>query len=262
MTPSLDFLAHLRDEGDRFGSVLEATDPSSPVPCCPDWRAQDLLTHLAEVHWFWNEIVARRAAHPDEVTDEFRPAPTYDGVAAQYRQGLDLLVGTLAGTDPDTPVWTWDEDGTTVAWVRRRQAHEALIHRVDAEQTAGNPGPIDAVFASDGVDEVLRVSIAGVPSWGEFTPDGQTIRLAQADGDGHWGIAFGRFTGTSRSGREYDLEACTIGVDAADPDTVVEGTAAALDLWLWGRGAIEDLSVSGDRSLADRLRTLAKEATQ
>ena len=51
-------------------------------------------------------------------------------------------------------------------------------------------------------------------------------------------------------------------MDAADPDTTVEGTAAALDLWLWGRGPLEQLTVSGDRSLPGRLRSLAADATQ
>ena len=262
VTATIEYLSHLAADGAGFAAALERADRAASVPCCPDWEARDLLAHLTRVHWFWNEIVTRRAAHPDETDDEFEPAPSDEALLAQYREGLDVLVETLRRTDPDVPVWTWDENGTTVAWVRRRQAHEALIHRVDAEQTAGTVGPIDRTLAADGVDEVLRVAIAGVPSWGEFTPDGATLRLARTDGDGHWGVAFGRFTGTSRSGREYDLDACTVGMDAADPDALIEGSAAALDLWLWGREPVEKLTVTGDRSLAGRLRSLAAEATQ
>jgi hypothetical protein len=35
-----------------------------------------------------------------------------------------------------------------------------------------------------------------------------------------------------------------------------------MDLWLWGRGPLEDLTVDGDRDLAATLRQAAKEDTQ
>ena len=46
-----------------------------------------------------------------------------------------------------------------------------------------------------------------------------------------------------------------------DPLAEVVGPAVAMDLWLWGRGSLNDLSVSGDRALIERLRTIAAEAT-
>ena len=30
------------------------------MPSCPDWNADDLLWHLAEVQWFWATIVRER----------------------------------------------------------------------------------------------------------------------------------------------------------------------------------------------------------
>ena len=39
--------------------------------------------------------------------------------------------------DPAEPAWTWSAE-QTVGFTLRRQAHEALIHRLDAEQTAGD----------------------------------------------------------------------------------------------------------------------------
>ena len=45
----------------------------------------------------------------------------------------------------------------------RRQAHEALVHRVDAEQTAGLPVTDPGVaLAADGVDEMLGVMVSGL----------------------------------------------------------------------------------------------------
>jgi hypothetical protein len=35
-----------------------------------------------------------------------------------------------------------------------------------------------------------------------------------------------------------------------------------VDLWLWGRGSLEDLTVDGDRDIAATLRRAAEEETQ
>ena len=90
----------------------------------------------------------------------------------------------------------------------RRQAHEALVHRVDAEQTAGLPVTDPGVaLAADGVDEMLGVMVSGLPAWATFTPDGQRVRLLATDAGREWVMAFGRFHGTSpTTGKEYDEE--------------------------------------------------------
>src|SRR5918995_144022 len=59
-----------------------------------------------------------------------------------------------------------------VGFILRRQAHEALIHRVDAEQAAGVPSDVDPALASDGVHEVLAVMYGGCPPWGAGEPGG------------------------------------------------------------------------------------------
>ena len=53
----IDRSAHIRGEADRFGAALAGTDPSAPVPTCPDWTALDLARHLTEVHAFWACLV-------------------------------------------------------------------------------------------------------------------------------------------------------------------------------------------------------------
>ena len=111
----------------------------------------------------------------------------------------------LAATPPDTPAWTWSED-QTVGFIRRRQAHEALIHRVDAELTAGRRTPMDPGLSADGVDEALRVMYGGAPPWGSFTPTGAgTLRLRASDTGDTWLVTTGRFTGTDPGdGTSYD----------------------------------------------------------
>ena len=41
-----------------------------------------------------------------------------------------------------------------------------------------------------------------------------------------------------------------------EPDVVVDGPAAALDLWLWSRGDDAEVSVVGDESTYARFRAI------
>ena len=151
----------------------------------------------------------------------------------------------------------------SIGFIRRRQAHEALIHRVDAEMAAGRKSPVDRDLAADGVDEILRVFAGGIPDWATFEPEGIELRITATDVGQTWGAAFGKMKGTSpNTETTYDLPALTVGIDAVEPNVVISGGAADLDLWLWGRGTQDVLDVSGDQSLAPRLRELMAEATQ
>jgi hypothetical protein len=54
----LDYLAHLaHDPHVSVESCCARPDGAVRVPACPDWDADDLLWHLAEVQWFWGTIV-------------------------------------------------------------------------------------------------------------------------------------------------------------------------------------------------------------
>ena len=66
---------------------------------------------------------------------------------------------------PAEEAWTWSDDHT-VGFILRRQAHEALVHRLDAEQAAGRGHELDAALAADGVHECLDVMYGGMPPWG------------------------------------------------------------------------------------------------
>src|SRR5215471_7614339 len=137
MGAGLDFVAHLVRESGRFGEAIGGAPPDAPVPSCPDWNADDLLWHLAEVQWFWGTVVRDGL---DGAAAEERKPDRPDGRPALMRFYLSAsadLGAALASAAPQTPAWTWSDD-KTVGFIRRRQAHEALIHRVDAELAAGH----------------------------------------------------------------------------------------------------------------------------
>ncbi|HEX7537518.1 MAG TPA: maleylpyruvate isomerase family mycothiol-dependent enzyme, partial [Dermatophilaceae bacterium] len=260
---NLDYLAHLSRDSARFAEVLTQTPPQTRVPTCPGWNADDLLWHLAEVQWFWGTIVGRGLTTYAQVRtlDNGGRPDDRDDLPAFFGRASGDLYDNLSSAGPDAPAWAWTDD-QSVALIRRRQAHEALIHRLDAELTAGHRSPMDAALSTDGVDEVLRVMYGRAPSWGHFTADpAQTVRVRTADTDGSWLVSLGRFTGIDNSG--IDNSGTTHdapGLAVADPGDSASGTggpaaatvmasAADLDCWLWHRPPAGPVERSGDSSV-------------
>ena len=247
-----DYLRHVRAESGRFREVLATCDPSARVPTCPDWDAADLLWHLTTVQHFWATIISGRPAGPVEDDAPERPT-SYDELLAAFDTHSAALVEALGAADPAEAAWSW-ADEQTVGFSFRRQAHEALIHRLDAELTVGAVSPLDRSLAADGVDEVLDVMFGGTPSWGEFAGLPQHVRVDLSDtGEQLW-VQLGRFTGTDPDdGVEHDLDDISVVEDpGVEADAVLSGPAGALDAWLWRRGDDSELSVSGDRSVYDQ----------
>jgi uncharacterized protein (TIGR03083 family) len=258
----IDYLAHLARDSARFVDVLGQTPAEARVPTCPDWDADDLLWHLAEVQWFWGTIVGRGlTAHADvdAVEPGDRPADR-EGLLALFDRVSRELHRHLSTTSPDTPAWTW-ADEQSVGFIRRRQAHEALIHRLDAELTAGDRTPMDPDLSTDGVDEVLRIMYGGAPPWGLFTPDPrQTVRVQTTDTGRSWLLTLGEFTGTDDDGVAHDGPDLRVapsdngGSDTSDAAAAtVRGTAADLDCWLWHRPPVGPVECTGDPLVLERL---------
>lgn len=258
------FIAAIREQSERFLDAVAVAAPDDPVPSCPGWSVTDLVWHLAEVQHFWARVASGRPG--DEIVEPARPDGAVALRALAATAGTELLEA-LSAADPATPCWSWHPDGGTLAWVARRQAHEALVHRVDAELAAGRDvRPPSTRFAQDGVDEVLTVFVHGVPPWGSFVPDGATVRVECSNAPDAWLLHLGRFVGTGpESGAHHDVDAADVvrlaERERPDADLVVEGRAWELDRWLWGRRPAE-VVVTGPADLEARLRGLLTEATQ
>lgn len=253
MDHRLDYLAHLGRESARFAEAVIEAPEDAPVPSCPGWDADDLLWHLGEVQWFWGTIVRDRLPDGARAEELKPPRPAgRAGLRAFYQRASRDLGDALAAAAPETPVWTWADD-KTAGFIRRRQAHEALIHRVDAELTVGDRTGMDPYLSADGVDEVLRIMYGWVPDWGTFTPDpGRTVRLRATDTGDAWFVTLGRFTGTDPGDHtSYDES----GIHAADVDpgigaaATVSAGAADLDCWLWQRRPVGPVEAGGDHDV-------------
>ncbi len=252
------YLSHISSESARFREVMAERDPEARVPSCPDWSAADLLWHLATVQRWWAEVLSARPEQPEEI-DPPRPE-TYGALLSAYDEWSGELVRVLETADPADAAWNWSDDHT-VGFILRRQAHEALIHRVDAELAAGVSSEVDPMLAADGVEEVLAVMYGGCPPWGSWEPGEALVRVDATDtGDEFW-VRFGIFSGTDPdSGKSYADEEDFHVVDSPgadiEPDVVIDGPAAALDLWLWSRGDDAEISVAGDEAAYATFRAI------
>jgi uncharacterized protein (TIGR03083 family) len=258
---NLDYLAHLREDSERFVAVLREAPADAAVPTCPDWRADDLLWHLGEVQWFWGTVVHDSiTAAPRDLVHPPRPADRA-GLLDFFSGASRLLHSSLAAVDPAERRWTWAQD-QTAGFIRRRQAHEALIHRVDAELTVdARRAAIDPDLATDGVDEALRVMFGGCPEWATLTAHDRdaTVRIRTSDTGASWHLTLASISGTSPEGTTYTDEPALL---VADHDTgeeaaaTVEGAAADVDCWLWGRPTIGALRRAGTEAVHERFQEM------
>jgi hypothetical protein len=142
-----------------------------------------------------------------------------------------------------------------VGFIMRRQALEALVHRVDAEQTAGTSSPLEPRLAADGVEEVLDVMYGGCPEWGEFSPLPHYLRVDVTDVDESVWVQLGRFSGTDPDGMHHDEDDIHVVPEPdAEPDAVISGTSDALLKRFWRRGDGADIHLAGDLKIVDHFR--------
>ena len=251
-----EYLDHLAAESRRFRDTLAGCAPDAVVPSCPEWTATDLLRHLAHVQAFWAWVVGHRPDGPEAFEDPALPEGHTDLLAAFDRHSA-ALTDALRAADPAEAAWTWHDTRKDVAFVLRRQAHEALVHRRDAELAAGALSPFPPDLAADGVDEALDVMFGGCPPWGTFTPGPRHVRVDVTDtGDTVW-VVLGRFTGTSPDGEVCDDDDVHVVADpGVPPSAVLAGTAEALDTALWRRADWTAVTASGDASTIAVLRSV------
>lgn len=240
------YLQHLRRESDRFRAAVIASLPGTRVPSCPDWDTDDLLWHLAEVQGFWGRVISERPGGPREESAA-RPEDR-DTLLAVFDTSSAALHEALRSADPADEAWSWAPD-RTVGFTIRRQAHEAMIHRLDAELAIGDVTRLPADLAVDGVAELVEVMYGGPPpAWGEFHPSGQHLRIDLTDTGDSLLVATGELTGADpESGREISGPHLLRVEERADQaDAVVAGTAAAVDAWLWRRRDDTGITIEGD----------------
>ena len=236
------YLDAITRESATMADAAERAGLDALVPTCPDWTVADLLEHLGNVQRWARLTVETRATERISWRD-LPDLPPRSELLDWFREQGPALAATLAATDPETTVWTFDDDGTARFWYRR-QAHEVAVHRVDAQSAAGEVTPVDTALAVDGIDEWLHL----VPfrTAGPIDGAGETVHLHCTDTDhGEWLAT---------------LEGETVSVEHmhAKGDVAARGSASDLNLFLWGRVPASALAVFGDPALLERFRGLMR----
>lgn len=174
--------------------------------------------------------------------------------ALLFSEAYQILLRELKDRGPKAYSVTWWPADQTVGFWFRRMAQETAVHRVDVEAAYDMVTPIDAELATDGVDEVLMLFLAG--DWADHPVeegDGKVIDI----------LAGGRIW-------RITLEVLEVGCLEQAPgralpdiaDASISGDSSDVLLWLWGRGRPEHLTVTGDAELAEVLRRRMELATQ
>ncbi|HWE62757.1 MAG TPA: maleylpyruvate isomerase family mycothiol-dependent enzyme [Chloroflexota bacterium] len=237
----------------------------APVPSCPGWTVATLVTHLTGI--YASRIVLSRAHARENIIksyDDLGLSPSYrdwfDAALDERPEArnqtlppmppdlLDLFVRTAAtledvlwALEPSEPVWTWFATDRTAGFWQRRMAQETAVHRWDTQLAYGEPAPIDADLASDGIDEVFDVMLPMRRHWAQAwrQGSGETYHFHRTDGPGEWLVRF-------------DPDGPVISREHARGDVALRGSASDLLLWLWHRIPNDRLEVFGDATLVDR----------
>ena len=230
---SQKYLELLRADGDALVSAARK-GPDVRVPSCPDWDVADLLRHTGQVHRHKATIVREGETSRSRWPDREMGPDDVNELPGWYEDGLDDLIRLLSSIDLGRPAPTWGT-GTTAKWWLRRMAHETAVHRWDAENAIGEPRPIDAELASDGIDEFLGEFIPGE----EIPWDGAagTIHLHCIDVEGEWTV-------TLEPGKVPTYE-----TGHSKGDAALRGSAEELLLVLWRRIEPARVEVLGDEEL-------------
>lgn len=244
-----DYVDAVQEQASRFSTALRDSAFDSRVSSCPGWTALDLVRHVVQVYAHKAAVLRAGKAVPGRGVDAAGDAPWPEALERHDAVVADLA-GVLAGLHPEDAAWTWMEgagESTVAAWARR-MAHEALVHRVDAELTAGIAvSPVDVDLAVDGVNEVL--------TWMAGDPD------VVAEDDGTVGAAGSVVFDCGPVGWLVDIgdgsHVVTPVHAGASADVQISSDPMALDLLLWGRPSAATWPAAAQ---VDRLRARIRRA--
>lgn len=226
-----DFLAIFDTEHEALVEACEAAGTQAAVPGCPGWTVADLMYHMYEVQYIWNRVTSERRTGFEGLSLPQRPADAQ--MSALLRGEHAGYTSMLRAFPSDTSIWTWTGQ-QDFAWLARRMAQEAAVHRVDAQQAAGSVAPIDSALASDGIDEFLEffLNTRGGAVQG-------SVHIHCTDVAGEWTIR--------ENGEGFDITR-----EHAKGDCAIRGNAHDILLALWRRGSLSACDVVGDVSVAER----------
>ncbi len=177
-----------------FADAAHTAGHEAPVPSCPGWSVRDLAQHLGEVHRWSAGTVRGGDTKLQRRTPGGSPMPSSeDEVSTWLLAGAADIAQAIREVGEDATVGGFGGPVPASFWARR-QCHETLVHRGDAELAAGAApwSGVDPDIAADAVSEYLELIVLGAKRKPELRGDGQTLHLHATDPDlgeaGEWVI--------------------------------------------------------------------------
>jgi uncharacterized protein (TIGR03083 family) len=173
----LDYATIVEHEAAKMVAAVTRGPVDARVPGCPDWNLGELAVHVGQVHrWATGIVQTGEPGDMDAGPDD--PADSAPYLAA----GVGPLVAALRAADQTAPCWNFTRANLTKAFWLRRQAHETVAHRWDAESAVGTATPIDAMLASDAIDEWAHALVRRVVGRASSAMSTCTARTWPANG--------------------------------------------------------------------------------
>jgi uncharacterized protein (TIGR03083 family) len=232
-----------------FADAVHTAGREARVPTCPEWTVRDLAEHLGGVHRWCAGTVSRPGEKLVRRGATDAPMPeSVDEVSTWLLEGAATVTRTIRDAGEDTLVGGFGTMVPVSFWARR-QCHETLVHRADAELAASVPVLADVApeIAADAVDEHLEMVVRSAKRRPGLHGAGETLHLHATDegldGAGEWVVMLG-------------VEGPRIEHAHRKSDAAVRGPARALLTVLTGRERPEDVGVDvlGAAELLDRWR--------
>jgi uncharacterized protein (TIGR03083 family) len=241
---SPDMVALIEDRSAALREAAAQAGMAAQVPCCPDWTAADLVTHLGQVQLFWAAVVTAGPAEgppPDDAIGDRQP---HGDLLAWSADATARLTAALRDAGPNRICWTWWDEfemaPNTSAAVARHQVQEAAVHAFDAQQAAGHGLPLPAPVAADGVNEFITVEL---PTNGPWPYEPATVILETGPG-GTWLLDLGP-AGVRVLEGDVHGDVKPTAIVTADPSDIV--------LAFYRRDTAHDLQIDGDAELVPQL---------
>jgi uncharacterized protein (TIGR03083 family) len=238
-----ELLTTFRAEGERIAWTVAGRDLGAAVPYCPGLDTGEVIRHLGSIYQRISGWVATQ--HPP--AEWPRTPPPGTDLRSWYAAGMRTLYDELAAHQPDEPCDTWFPGDHSYLFWWRRMAHETTIHRMDVTEAYELSYPVGEALAVDGIDEVLTLWL-GTKLGTDVRGNDQVVAIEA--GTRVWRVT---------------LQQSAVDVAAEIPwecDAAMSGPPEAVYRWLWGRGSLDALRVSGDMAAVAALRESTARATQ
>ncbi|MEV7867509.1 maleylpyruvate isomerase family mycothiol-dependent enzyme [Streptomyces sp. NPDC088124] len=248
-----EYVQGLAREGRALAAAAAGAGSGAEVPVCPGWRVRDVLRHTGSVHRWATAYVTEGGVARVPLPNP--PELDGDALVGWFLEGHDRLVTALDAAPADLDCWSFLPAPSPLAFWARRQAHETAIHRVDAESALGKGfSPVDAAFAADGIDELLRHFHARDRSRVRSDVP-RVLRVRTTDTGDVWTVRI-----TSDPVRTDHTKTPGTGADGngmgkakgeqATAECELSGPAEKLYLTVWNRLPLDAVTVTGDAALA------------